>query len=280
MARRAGARRPRRKDASRARALPAATVQTVLYRNVGPGVLQRLSSLEKQKFYARSVEKAPDSRYAWQTVRSGLVSRVVAAKLEEKEYKVQAEELPLKVWLQRGWEEESVLNCPSREDEKLGVLYSVPVRVDTWRELVRCMEEEVCELERKLKKRKQGAAETEDDGLEVAPAKAAPSKDREAPKRKAGKTAKAETDPAKADLALAKNKQKTEKANQRAADLAARTLSVVTNFLKMSPVLETQLRGFKFLEEAETLQAARAEASAWRPAGPPREQQRHRSASV
>ena len=114
------------------------------------------------------------------------------------------------------------LNCPSCEDEKLGVLYSVPVRVDTWRELVRCMEEEVCELERKLKKRKQGAAETEDDGLEVAPAKAAPSKDREAPKRKAGKTAKAETDPAKADLALAKNKQKTEKANQRAADLAAR----------------------------------------------------------
>ena len=113
---------------------------------------------------------------------------MVAAKLEEKEYKVQAEELPLKVWLQRGWEEETVLNCPSREDEKLGVLYSVPVRVDTWRELVRCMEEEVCELERKLKKRKQGAAETEDDGLEVAPAKAAPSKD-----RKAGKTAKAET---------------------------------------------------------------------------------------
>ena len=146
------------------------------------------------------------------------------------------------------------------------MLYSVPVRVDTWRELVRCMEEEICELERKLKKRKQGAAETEDDGLEVAPAKAAPSKDREAPKRKAGKTAKAETDPAKADLALAKNKQKTEKANQRAADLAARTLSVVTNFLKMSPVLETQLRGFKFLEEAETLQAARAEASAWRKA--------------
>ena len=83
------------------------TLQTLLYRNVGPGVLQRLSSLEKQRFYARSVEKAPDSRYAWQTVRSGLVSRMVAAKLEEKEYKVQAEELPLKVWLQRGWEEES-----------------------------------------------------------------------------------------------------------------------------------------------------------------------------
>ena len=77
----------------------------MLYRNVGPAVLDKLSSVEKQKFYARSVEKALDSRYVWETVRSGLVSRMVAAKLEEKEYKVQAEELPLKVWLQRGWEE-------------------------------------------------------------------------------------------------------------------------------------------------------------------------------
>ena len=89
------------------------------------------------------------------------------------------------------------------------------VRVDTWRELVRRMEEEVCELERKLKKRNQGAVE-----------------------RTTG-------------LKLRQSKLRLPRTGRRP-----------------SAKLETQLRGFKFLEEAQTLQEARAEASAWRKAAP------------
>ena len=228
--------------------------------------MEKLELKQKREFFAKSCEEQLQGGYCCKTLRSVLLNRLVSEKVEEREVAVHSEELPLGVWQQRGWEKTAVESCPFRDDQKLGRLYSVPVRMDTLREVHRHLEEQVAELERLLAKDKKRKAEevAEQLELEVGEEAACAKASAKSKSKKAKTSAEEPKGKAGAQQALNKEKSKADKNNQKLADLAAKTLVVVTGFLKAAPSLQQQLRKLDLSDEADKLQAAEKEAGSWR----------------
>ena len=250
------------------------SLQTTLYRHVGPAPLSDFSVDDKAKFYAKCNEAPVSERYQWKTLRSVLITRMISKRICEQEQKVTSKALPLSVWVKQGWEETAVLACPSEEDPVLGLLYTVPVKVDTIREVHQKIEERISELERAMaekktdKKRKAQEEQEPEQELEVGsePTVVVQGGRKGVAKKKAARGAESqETGSAKTQRALATEKAKTDKANQSSADLAARALSSCTSFLKSFSAVLRQLESLK-LPKDSVLTDAVAELNSWRKA--------------
>lgn len=203
------------------------TLTTLLYRNQGPGTLDRWSAEQKVKFFQRCAA-CVDERVSWETVRSVVIETETHSRVQQKVTQVTQESLPLGVWLQRGYTEQAVLQFATEEDPKLGQLYAVPVQADIWREVQETVEKEVLEREKAISqkscgKRKKGDAEAEALDLDVAAApKALP-----APKKAAkGAPAAALTGQTPRQMEAARRKQETN--NQKCALFAAQHVGTLS----------------------------------------------------
>ena len=136
--------------------------------NLGSGeLLAEVSAEERSNFFRRSQVSASDS-YQWEVVRANPAKTLTRARIEEEVHKTTAEELPLSVWLSRGFEEAVVRKCPVRTDSVLGEAFAVPVRALVSQTIVRQVEKELVTKERALrcagaKKRKRADGEAIDE---------------------------------------------------------------------------------------------------------------------
>ena len=259
------------------------SLQTTLYRNVGQTPVQGMSLEDRATFFQKCKEAPLAGRYTWQTVRSNLLSRLVSQHITEQEHAVEAERLPLSVWLARGWERPAVESCPFEDHDKLGRLYAVPIRKDVFRELHRKAEEKICELEKALRekknqKRKSAALDSgldQDDGPAVELDVAVESLATGRPAKEAKTGDKPEAVAKRTQKAVEAEKAKADKKNQVKVDLAAKALSIVTPFCKAVPTVLKQLPCVEkdgtaeadvSEDEAEALRRAESEASAWQKA--------------
>lgn len=137
-------------------------------RRLGSGeLLAEVSAEERSNFFRRSQVSASDS-YQWEVVRANLAKTLTRARIEEEVHKTTAEELPLSVWLSRGFEEAVVRKCPVRTDSVLGEVFAVPVRALVSQTIARQVEEELVTKERALRcagaqKRKRADGEAIDE---------------------------------------------------------------------------------------------------------------------
>ena len=237
---------------------PCRSIQQQLYRNIGASGLAELDEEQKGDFFRACQDSIGNGRYQWMTVRAALVKSLCHQRIKSYEKTKTTEELPLSVWISRGWEESVIKKCPTKTDDTLGELFCVPVTLVQERGIFRVIEKELLEKEKhaREKKTKKGIEQTTEPAWDVGketPAAGAHAGGKAMPKGKAA----AKADPAKAAKAL---EIKTEKNNKATAALAAKSVSLlsgaarsVTNVLaqanKHLPDLDPQQK--QELREAE-----------------------------
>ena len=198
------------------------SLQTMLYRKLGPMEHQDWTQESKANFFRRAADKNLAGRDS-PVVRTLLTDCLTVRHLEERGAEVNAESLPLSVWVTKGYSEDAVKQFPAEECPKLGQLYSIPVRKDTWRDVHSKLTSEVLVKERAVKKRKGDKKSPKEDVWDVVEvAEAAPAQP--------NKKVKVEQDPNKAKACEEKAKQRAEaqaeKANKVQETLAAKSLPV------------------------------------------------------
>ena len=195
------------------------SLQTMLYRNMGPMQHQDWTEDSKANFFRRAAAKELAGA-KWETVRTLLTDCLTVQHLEERGAEVNAESLPLSVWITKGYEAEAVKQFPAEKCPKLGQLYAIPVRTDTWKDVHRKLTEEVLSKELAVKKQKGCKRPREDDPWDIiplqAPAAAAQSNKKE-------KTEKA-VDPEKQK---AREASKADKSNQVQGALASKSIPIL-----------------------------------------------------
>ena len=142
-----------------------------LRRNLGEkSELEALPEEEQKQFFRRLQEerKAAGKYLPWKTVRAQLIAMKVTRHITEQSTDVTTEELPLTVWQARGWDAETVKNCPREWSETLKIhLYKVPTKKVVWKEVHQSVSERILRQEREAEKVRKGKkvknAGSEDD---------------------------------------------------------------------------------------------------------------------
>ena len=123
------------------------TMQTLLYRNLGP--LENISwSVEAKDNFFRKAAALETGHYTWPTVRTLVIEAQVTRHVKEQKNKVRSKSLPLDVWVKKGYKADHVKNFPAEEDPVMGQLYSVPVKEVSLAEVRALITEEVQRKER------------------------------------------------------------------------------------------------------------------------------------
>ena len=240
------------------------SLHSMLYRNLGPGVLEEWNEEQKRSFFQKGVASCPaQDNTSWETVRTCVVQVQTKARLEESGSQVVSESLPMGVWLQRGFDKEAVENFADSRCPKLGQLYSVPVRSDIWREVRSKVEQEILQREKDVRKKAKGKKRKQADGEEeqanadeeewdVAPAQK-PMAFLGAAKAKAQKPAREEKEADK-QKRLDKENKKTDKDNERKMNDAVKALAALTPLAKSLGAIKAQAQ--KLSLPLATLEAA------------------------
>ena len=172
-----------------------------LRRNLGSKKELEDVPYEDQAAFFRRLQdekKATGKNLPWKTVRAQLIALVTTRTITSQSADVTTEELPLSVWLVRGWEADTVKNCPREWSEALQIhLYKVPTKKVVWKETHEKVTERILKQEQEAQKdrRKKGKSATADDDMDL-------------PEAPAGE----------------KNKEKDEKKEEKAAEAAARKM--------------------------------------------------------
>ena len=124
-------------------------------------------NVSDQQAFFRQMKETKDSsqkNMPWKTVRAALVTSLTTSVISTFSTTVEAEELPLSVWLQRGWDEELVKKQKRVwSEEYQSWVYCVPVRRLTWSRVFQEIEQQVLSKEKELEKKKGGKKDVCDD---------------------------------------------------------------------------------------------------------------------
>ena len=195
--------------------------------------LQTLEPEEQKKLFQRlQKEKKAQGGTAlpWVTVRAQLITTLTTKQVTSNTAKVRTENLPMGVWLARGWDKDIVEGCPCEKDEKLGWLYKVPVKSQTWKEAHHEIQERVLKQEKEMtqKRSKTKQKDGDDEDMDVP----------EPPKPQGQKTAKAEENEEKKAAQLAK---KTAGLNGKVAMTAAKSVGILSSDLAALSKLKNRI---------------------------------------
>ena len=203
------------------------TLSQLLRRHLGSNDLEGFDHAERADFFRATHENASSQgRYGWKCVRSSLVKSMTEKKITEEERRVSAEELPLSVWISRGFEKSVVLACPAKEDPVLGQVYAVPIRAQINREIHQQVEEELLLKEMAAqekiasKKRKAAGEPVLEKDWDVA--EEVPSGKANAGSQPAGKGQKSQKSQESSEAARLKAEAKANRSNEQQAALAAK----------------------------------------------------------
>ena len=229
-------------------------VENTIRRNLGDVAEMRSWSTEdRQQFFQKlqDEKQASGGSLQWKTIKAAMLTRLTEQHLKTFASQVEVEELPLSVYISRGWEADVVQKFPSQFNADYGCdAFKVPIRKLSWSEVFSRMEEKILEKEKEMKAKNKKTAEEMDFPLAAGDAG----------------SASAETS-GKKQAAAAK---KIANSNERIANQAAKALGSLTSTetslqklldkvtaasLEASPALEVCQKG---LEQTQTwLTAAR-----------------------
>ena len=113
---------------------PCGNIDRNIRRNLGDrDGLPTWSCEDQQHFFRQIRESRKGQRVDWKTIKAAFVTSLTTSVINSHTCMVEAEELPLSVWLQRGWEESMV---KAQEivysQEYQAWVYRVPVKRLTW----------------------------------------------------------------------------------------------------------------------------------------------------
>eukprot|EP00435_Cladocopium_sp_Y103_P024579 s448_g6.t1 len=147
----------------------------VLRQNLGAkgSNLDSFSGEESSKFFRdihRKKAESPNKRLSWTSLRAMLVSALTQRRISSFQSKLTGKELPLNVWLAKGWPKETVEASPNFwSDKHKCQLYVVDVKESCWAEEFQRIESEVLQHEseaaraRKSQKKKRKAAADQEE---------------------------------------------------------------------------------------------------------------------
>ena len=235
------------------------SMETLLYRHLGPADQQGWSAAGRDDFFRKSA-RLETGNYRWETVRTMVIECQTVERVREEGNKVKAKALPMDVWLAKGYAREAVLQFPSGDCPILGPLYAVPVKETTLKEIKRAVEQEVQRKEQAAKskgKRKQEGEE--DDQWDVVPEQAKGSSKGAAKAPKV--SGRCEEKNAKS---LEKEREKQEKRNTEMSAFAARAAAALSKNLKqLESVLAQCNKANIDSEDVEAAKQAHARAATW-----------------
>ena len=155
----------------------------VLRHNLGSrgSSLDSFSGEESCKFFRdvhRKKEESPNKKLKWTSLRAMLVSALTQRRISSFKTKLTGKELPLEVWVTKGWPRETVLASPNVwSDKHQCQLYVVDVKETSWSEEYQHVESEVLKHEadataarqsKKTKKSRTGAMDAHSSDDEMA----------------------------------------------------------------------------------------------------------------
>eukprot|EP00438_Fugacium_kawagutii_P032609 Skav233154 [mRNA] locus=scaffold1669:223023:224309:+ [translate_table: standard] len=120
-------------------------------KNPGVAKCPRPDTGEQVAFFQKlhDEKKRLDGRLSWEVVKASLVTTLTKRKVTTSSTDIQTKFLPLSVWVQQGWEETVVKNCPSEySSEYKCETYKVPVKSQNWQEAHTEVKERVLTQER------------------------------------------------------------------------------------------------------------------------------------
>ena len=229
------------------------------------GSTPSLASVDTADFFKKvAVAKQETPRVSWTTIRAMLKEVMVRSKIRETERSVTGESRPMQYWLNLGYDEALVKRFEDEEDPQLGVLYSVPAKSFTVREIERDTEEEllVRESEARQKKKRKGAAEDPaGDPVWDVPAAVA------APAGQGGKGGKEREGTSEHALARANAKAEKARESQTRKDsiLAGKAISLLTPKLQSinNALRDAQKKAGASASDVECLRQAATKLDAW-----------------
>ena len=195
----------------------------MLRRNLGSRKeLESIPPESQKAFFQRlQEEKKAGKNMPWRTVRAQLIALQTTRHISETSAEVTTEELPLSVWVTRGWAKETVEACPREYSESLKVhLYKVPTKKVVWKEIHQKVTERILKQEQEATKarRKKGKKAGSEDDLDL-PEEPSKEKDAEKDEKKEAKAAETAA-------------RKTQTENSKKNMLAAKSIGQLSNDLQ------------------------------------------------
>lgn len=173
--------------------------------------LQDFDAEESMDFFkTMGGSKVKGSHLQWHTVRASLVKKLTEKQIKSYAAKIDIEELPMTVLLQRGWQEDTVRRFPSYDSSEYGCeVYKVPIKKQTWKQVFETVEERILEREKQASKKRGAQAADLDVPLAAGPS------GQNSEKQEERKEAAAE--------------KKKQASNQKIATLAAKSLGCMAS---------------------------------------------------
>ena len=194
-----------------------------LRRNLGSrSEVEQLPHEDQVQFYRRLHEekKQGEKKLPWKTVKAQLIAMVTTRHITTASTAEETEELPLSVWVTRGWDKEVIEACPREwSDELKTYLYKVPIKKSLWRETHERINERILRQEREATKStdKKGKGAASDGELDLPEA---------VPGTEQGSNTKKEEKSAEAAL------RKTKASNAKKNMVAAKSIGQLSNDLQ------------------------------------------------
>eukprot|EP00435_Cladocopium_sp_Y103_P005348 s4446_g1.t1 len=178
---------------------------------------------EQTAFFRRlqDEKKATGKNLPWKTIKAQLIALVTTRTITSQSSDVTTEELPLSVWQARGWDAETVQNCPREWSEALKIhLYKVPTKKVVWKEAHEKITERILRQEREVEKarRKKGKNAPPEDDLDL-PEAPASEKEKDKDDKKEAKAAESAV-------------RKTQQTNAKTNMIAAKSIGQLSNDLQ------------------------------------------------
>lgn len=130
-------------------------VRQTIRRNLGSCDDLKDWTVEDTHLFFRSCGEKKDNKLSWATVRALLVKKLTERHLESFESTVAIEVLPMSVYLQRGWNKETVEKFDSEESAEYGeTVYKVPVKTMSWKQAFETMNERILQSEKNVTKKR------------------------------------------------------------------------------------------------------------------------------
>ena len=124
------------------------SVDRTIRRHLGTNAdLQDFDAEESTDFFkSLAGSKVNGAHLQWHTIRASLVKKLTEKQIKSHAAKIDIEELPMSVLLQRGWQEETVRRFPSYESPEYGCeVFNVPIKKQTWKQVFESVEERILE---------------------------------------------------------------------------------------------------------------------------------------
>ncbi|CAE7526536.1 unnamed protein product [Symbiodinium sp. KB8] len=242
----------------------------VLFRNLGAGALDNLTSEDRAQFFGKCIASKQGSRYEWSVVRAALLECRIERRTQQKIAEIGGPFLPMSVWLNKGYSEDHVRKFPCEKDIVGEETWQVQTKSVSRRDVQESVEEELLQRESDLKQLRQSKGK----GKSPQDSTAAAEPELHVPKQPAlPLQQKEKTDKQKAQAAAREEKARAQAAAQTARKNRALCTEATAALSKLQPKeaalekLQQKAKQHKLEDLGTRVQEAREQLQEWLKAG-------------